>query len=208
VDIPSPYVVVATASAARSSAEKVPVDPFHIMQHVLAAVDEVLRQKNEALRTDGDERLSGSKHKWLRRATGPNGTARTRPRLLRATGLKMAPAGRMKAALRGWLDFRRRGGAERFCTRRMYFCTTPRRSAPMDEAAKSMRRYLPTVLTCLARRITSAVAEAIKAKIATVGRRAYRFVNLDHFKIAIYCHCGLLHLLATRATPTRAGQQE
>jgi transposase len=38
-----------------------------------------------------------------------------------------------------------------------------------------------------------------------VQKRACGFRNRDHFKIAVYFHCGGLDLLPHRATPTKAG---
>jgi transposase len=203
MDMWAPYVA-ATEEAVPGAAEKIVFDCFHIMQHVLAAVDKVRRQENKALRADGDERLVGSKYLWLRRAAALTGTARTRLRSLRDTGLKTARAWQMKETLRDWWDYRSRGWAERFW-KRWYFWATHSRLAPMIEAAKTIQRHLPNVLTYFAHRVTNAVAEAINAKIAAVSRRACGFRNPDHFKIAIYFHCGGLNLLPTRATPTKVG---
>jgi len=71
---------------------------------------------------------------------------------------------------------------------------------PMIDAAKLIARHLPNVLTYFKHRITNAVAEGLNSKIATVQKRACGFRNRDHFKIAIYFHCGGLDLYPARAT--------
>lgn len=65
----------------------------------------------------------------------------------------------------------------------------------MIEVAKLIARHWPNVLTYFTHRITNAVAEGLNAKIATIQKRAYVFRNRDHFKIAVYFHCGGLNQL-------------
>jgi len=59
------------------------------------------------------------------------------------------------------------------------------------------------VLAYFTHRITNAVAEGLNSKIATIQKRACGFRNRDHFKIAVYFHCGGLQLAPQRATPTK-----
>ncbi|OGA17282.1 MAG: hypothetical protein A3H32_09415 [Betaproteobacteria bacterium RIFCSPLOWO2_02_FULL_63_19] len=60
--------------------------------------------------------------------------------------------------------------------------------------AKLIRRHLPNLLTCLHHGITNAGLEAINAVIQWVKKTARGFRNPEHFKIAIYFHCGGLDL--------------
>jgi Transposase len=60
----------------------------------------------------------------------------------------------------------------------------------MIEATKLIAHHLPNVLTYLTHRITNAVAEGLNSKIATVQKRACGWRNPNHFKIAVYFHCG------------------
>jgi transposase len=62
------------------------------------------------------------------------------------------------------------------------------------EAAKLIRRHLPNVMTFFAHRITNAVSEGLNSKIQTITKMAYGFRNREHFKTAIYVHCGGLSL--------------
>ena len=75
----------------------------------------------------------------------------------------------------------------------------------MIAAAKLIARHLPNVLTYFAHRVTNAVAEGLNSKIATVQKRACGYRNRDHFKIAVYFHCGGLNLYPAAVTHTRAG---
>jgi transposase len=53
---------------------------------------------------------------------------------------------------------------------------------------------VPNVLTCFTHRITNAVAEGLNSKIQTIKKMACGFRNREHFKIAIFFHCGGLQL--------------
>ena len=49
-------------------------------------------------------------------------------------------------------------------------------------------------MTYFTHRITNAVSEGLNSKIQTIKKRAYGFRNREHFKTAIYFHCGGLQL--------------
>ena len=46
--------------------EKIVFDKFHIAKHPGEAVDQVRRKEQRVLKTEGDERLTGTKYDWLR----------------------------------------------------------------------------------------------------------------------------------------------
>ena len=56
------------------------------------------------------------------------------------------------------------------------------------------RSHSPNVLSYFTHRITNAVSEGLNSKIQTIKKMAYGFRNLEHFKTAIYFHCGGLQL--------------
>lgn len=60
-------------------------------------------------------------------------------------------------------------------------------------------------LLCASHRITNAVAEGLNSKIATVQKRACAYRNRDHFKIAVYFHCGGLNPYPARMAHSKAG---
>jgi transposase len=67
----------------------------------------------------------------------------------------------------------------------------------MAEVAKLIQRHFSNVLTYLQHGITTAGLEAINATIQWVKKTARRFRNVEHFKTAIYFHCGGLDLYPT-----------
>src|SRR5438309_10024216 len=60
-----------------------------------------------------------------------------------------------------------------------------------------IQRHLPNVMTFFAHRITNAAGEGLNSKIQTIKKMAYGFRNREHFKTAIYFHCGGLDLYPT-----------
>jgi transposase len=123
---------------------------------------------------------------------------------LKSAELKTGRAWALKEALRQLWDYTSEVWATKFW-KRWYFWATHSRLAPMIDAAKLIARHLPNGLTYFTHRITNAVAEGLNSKIATVQKRACGYRNPNHFKIAVYFHCGGLNLYPTTLTQTKVG---
>jgi transposase len=190
----------AVEAAVPGAQDKIVFDRFHIMAHVLEALDEVRRRENKALRAQGDERLLGTRYLWLRSQENLTEAAAAQFAPLKLATLKTARAWALKESLRTLWDSPSRGWAQRFW-RRWYFWATHSRLVPMIEKAKMIERRLHNVLTYFTHRTTNAVAEGLNSKIATIQKRAGGFRNRDHFKIAVYFHCGGLNLYPSGLTP-------
>ena len=176
----------ATKGAAMPS--KMVFDRFHIMQHVLKAVDTVRKQEHKALKEDGNDILTKSKYLWLTNPDNMTDRAREQFSQLKACNLKTGRAWALKEALRELWGYQSAAWA------------THCRLAPMIEVAKLIARHLSNVLTYFTHRVTNAVAEGLNSKIATVQKRACGYRNPDHFKIAVYFHCGGLNLYPATVT--------
>jgi len=172
---------------------KIVFDRYHVMSHMGAAVDTVRKQEQRALRAAGLETLTGSKYLWLYAADNLQKNQRERLTALRALDLKTVRAWILKEELRDWWNYERRGWAER-SWKRWYFRATHSRLEPVVELAQMLRRHLPSLLTYFSHRITNATSEGLNSKIQAIKHHAYGFRNRDHFKIAIWFHCGGLDL--------------
>jgi len=199
-----PAYINACKAQVPQAEDKMVFDRFHIMQHVGQGVDRVRKREHKVLLEQGDETLSRSKYLWLYSAENVPAAAQERFAQIRDGNLKTARAWALKESLREWWSYRSLGWAKRFW-QRWYFWATHSRLQPMIDVAKLIARHLPNVLTYFKHRITNAVAEGLNSKIATVQKRACGFRNRDHFKIAIYFHCGGLDLYPASATHRRAG---
>jgi transposase len=115
--------------------------------------------------------------------------------------LKTARSWAIKESLRVLWRYHRLGWARRFW-KRWYFWATHSRLEPVIEVAHMLRRHEKGVLSFFAHRVTNAVSEGINSKIQTIKKMAYGYRNRDHFKTAIYFHCGGLQLHpATHGNP-------
>jgi transposase len=199
-----PAFINACQAEVPQAENKMVFDRFHIMRHVLDAVDKVRKHEHRALLEQGDTTLAKSKYLWLYSAENVPERSQEHFEQIKTMELKTARAWALKESLRQLWNYQSLIWAMRFW-RRWYFWATHSRLAPIIAAAKLIARHLPNVLTYFAHRITNAVAEGLNFKIATVQKRACGYRNRDHFKIAVYFHCGGLNLYPARMTHTKAG---
>lgn len=199
-----PAYINACRSKVPGADGKMVFDRFHIMRHVIDAVDKVRKQEHKALKDAGDDTLTKSKYLWLTNPENMTDKAKARFKELKAVELKTGRAWALKEALRALWTYKSKAWATKFW-KRWYFWATHSRLAPMIEAARLIARHLPNVLTYFKHRITNAVAEGLNSKIATVQKRACGYRNPNHFKIAVYFHCGGLNLYPAAVTHTKVG---
>jgi transposase len=184
--------------------DKMVFDRFHLMRLVVDAVDQVRRQEHKVMLAAGDDTLKRSKYLWLTNPVNMTDKARARFAQIKTLELKTGRAWALKEALRELWDYTSAAWAAKFW-QRWYFWATHSRLPPMIAAAKTIARHLHNVLTYFTHRVTNAVAEGLNSKIATVQKRACGFRNRDHFKIAVYFHCGGLNLYPATRTHSKVG---
>ncbi len=64
------------------------------------------------------------------------------------------------------------------------------RLVPVRKVAALLRGHLENVLTYFEHRITNAVSEGLNSKIQAIKHNAFGYRNREHFRIAIFFHCG------------------
>jgi len=181
---------------------KMVFDRFHIMRHIVDAVDTVRKREHKALLSAGDETLIKSKYLWLYSAENVPEKWRERFDSLKGAHLKTARAWALKESLRQlWDCWHVREAAALW--KRWYFWATHSRLQPMIGAAKMIASHLPNVLTWFTHHISNAVAEGLNSKVATIQKRACGYRNPSHFKVAVYFHCGGLDLWPRRWTHSK-----
>jgi transposase len=79
---------------------KIVFDRFHIMQHMVGAVDAVRKIEHKALRAEGLDTLTGSKYLWLYSEENLPAKHRERFRTLKSTSLETTRAWAIKESLR------------------------------------------------------------------------------------------------------------
>lgn len=195
MDMWEPYIQ-STRAHLQDADGKIVFDKFHVAKHLHDALDHVRRAEHRVLKQTDDRRLTGTKYLWLMRPWDMTAEQRATFRLLQRSELKVARAWTLKERFRQFWDYTYCGAAQKYFAR-WFWRATHSRLAPMAEVAKLIRRHLPNVLTYLQHGITNARVEALNATIQWVKKTARGFRNVEHFKTAIYFHCGGLDLHPT-----------
>jgi transposase len=196
MDMWAPYEDAVRAHVPKAD-EKLVFDLFHIMKHMNEAVDRTRRREHRELKEVGDDRLTGTKYVWSYGEENVPDKHRERLARLTARGmmrkLKTARAWSIKESLRDMWKCRSRTQAERHW-RWWYAWAVRSRLSPVKKVAAMLKEPLPGVLAYFRHRVTNAVSEGLNAKIQRIKKMAYGFRNREHFKTAIFFHCGGLDL--------------
>jgi transposase len=114
-------------------------------------------------------------------------------RALQKLDLKVCRAWAIKENLRHFWDYKNSTWAAKHFDN--WFKWASRcRLKPVVKAAKTIKRHYKNISTYIRHRITNALGESINGNIEKVKRLACGFRNRDHYKKAIYFHCGGLDL--------------
>lgn len=192
MDMWEPYIQ-STREHLEDAATKIVFDKFHIEKHLHEAVDKVRKAEHRALRKADDDRLTGTKYLWLMLPHRMTAAQRQTFRLLKASELDVARAWTLKERFRQFWGYVYPRAATTFFTR-WFWHVTHSRLQPMAKVAWLIRTHFVNILTYLTHHLTNAGLEAVNATIQWVKKTARGFRNVEHFKTAIYFHCGGLDL--------------
>ena len=198
MDMWDPYIA-AVRKELPGGEEKIVFDRFHVMGQVSKAVDTVRRQEHKALWDQGDGTLKGTRYLWLWAPENIPEWRRPEFEALQKKDLKVGRAWAIKENLRQLWACGSEQEAQRFFAR-WYGWARRSRLAPVVKAAGTLKHYVGGVLRSISHRITNACVEGINSKIETIKKMACGFRNREHFKTAIFFHCGGLNLYPSKAT--------
>ncbi len=187
-----PYIQ-ATRAQVPDAAEKIVFDRFHVMGHIGKAVDTVRKQEHRALMESGDETLKDSTYLWLDSRENVPERRREEFAALRRQELKVGRAWAIKEALRRLWHYVYPASGWKFW-KRWYFWATHSQLEPIRKAAETVCRHIENILTYYQHPVTNAMSEALNSQIQKIKSMACGFRNIEHFKTAIYFHCGGLDL--------------
>ncbi len=192
MDMWEPYIQ-ATRAQVPDAEDKIVFDRFHVMGHINTAVDTVRKQEHRALLASGDATLKGSKYLWLYSRENVPERRREEFAALKRQELKVGRAWAIKEALRCLWGYIYPASGWKFW-KRWYFWATHSRLEPMRKAAETIRRHIKNILTYYHHPVTNAMSEGLNSQIQKIKHMAHGFRNIEHFKTAIYFHCGGLDL--------------
>lgn len=192
MDMWDPFIA-ATRAHIPDAGNKIVFDRFHIMGHVLDAVDKVRKSEHRQLHEVGDEILKGTKYLWLWSQENVPQWRKEEFEALKGKDLKVCRAWAIKENIRHLWNYLNEVDM-RAHFKRWYFWASHSRLEPIKKAAKTLKSHLDNIVSYARHRITNAMAEGINTKIEKIKRMACGFRNRSHYRTAIYFHCGGLDL--------------
>lgn len=183
-DMWSPYIAVVK--------EKVPhavlvFDKFHIIRHLLEAVNDVRKAEARALQQRNPELLKGTRYIWLKNPW--NLTDRQRERLshLERLNLKVNRAYLLKEALRRLWKYTRPGWAKRYL-RKWFWWATHSRLKPLRDFAWMLRRHEEGILAWFNVPLDNGATEAMNNNAKAISHRAHGYRTAETFTLSML-HC-------------------
>lgn len=142
--------------------------------------------------------INKTKFIWLKNPDNWTDSQRDRFNTLKVDALEVGRAWSIAQAFSGFWDYHYAGSAKKFFDR-WYFWATHSRLKPIIEAARTLKRHLPGLLTYCKHRIANAVAEGMNFKIQLIKANARGFRNFEKYRISILFHCGRLDLYSLKS---------
>jgi hypothetical protein len=176
-------------------------DKFHIVRHLLDAVNDVRKAEARALQASHPELLRGTRYTWLKNPE--NLTDRQRLRLAeleKRGGLKVLRAYELKELFRKLWDYRSKTWAKRYLDR-WFWWATHSGLEPLREFAWMLRDHEDGVLAYFDHRIDNGAVEAMNNNAKAISHRARGFRSEKAFTLAML-HC-LGGLEFPEASPSR-----
>lgn len=197
MDMWDPYIA-ATKAYVPNAEKKIVFDRFHVMKHVVDAVDKTRKQEYAIMKQNGDETLKGTKYLFLWSQENLPEWREEEFEKLREKDLKVCRAWAIKENLRHLWDYKYEAWMRKYF-KQWHFWATHSRIEPIKKAAKTVKEHIDNIVTYAKHHITNALGESLNGKIEKVKRLACGYRNREHYRTAIYFHCGGLDLYPRRS---------
>lgn len=174
--------------------EKVIVfDKFHIIRHLLTAVDKVRRMEAKVLGQLDCSLLKGTRYLWLKNPW--NLTAKQKITLTELTKMNLATvkAYLLKELFRRLWNYRRKAWARKYL-KRWFWWATHSRLKPLRDFAWMLRRHEEGILTYFDIRIDNGAVEAMNNNAKVISHRARGYRSAHTFSLAMIHSLGKLQI--------------
>ena len=162
-------------------------DKFHIVQHLMRAVDAVRREEASELKTTNPELLQKTRYIWLKNPENLTDQQRSRLGYLEKLNLRSNRARLLKDCFREFWEYKSKGWAKRFL-KKWFWWATHSRLQPMRDFAWMLRRHEEDILNYFDVRIDNGAVEGMNNKAKVVSHRCYGFRTAHTYITALY-HC-------------------
>ncbi|MEM6692317.1 MAG: ISL3 family transposase [Planctomycetota bacterium] len=160
-------------------------DKFHVSKHLNNAVDKVLRrQENKQLRSEGDDRLKGTRQLWLYNEDNLDEDRYYELLTAMRRDLRTGRAWAIKENFRHFWTYVYAFSAEGFFNR-WYGWAIRSRLDPVKKVARMLKEHLDGILSYFRHRITNAITEGFNSRIQSIKSAARGFKNLSNYRLRI-----------------------
>jgi transposase len=183
-DMWAPYRDVVKARAKQATFV---FDKFHIVRHLMQAIDSIRKQEINDMDKKESETLKGTKYIFLKNPWNLTPKQKARLSNLEKMNLKINRAYLLKENFRKFWDYIYPGNARKFLNQWCWWATHSRLE-PFRDFAQMLRRHEEDLMNYFKLKITSAAVEGHNRKAKVISQRAYGYRTFKTFRLALY-HC-------------------
>lgn len=162
-------------------------DKFHLVRHLLKAVNDVRKQEAATLKKSNPDLLKGTRYIWLKNPENLTDRQRARLSYLEKLNLKINRAYLLKEIFKQLWTYKRKGWARRFL-RKWFWWATHSRLEPLRKFAWMLRRYEEGILAWFDVPINNGATEGMNNNAKAVSHRARGYRTENTFTLALL-HC-------------------
>jgi transposase len=162
-------------------------DKFHIVRHLMNAVDQVRRDEIREKGAQHKQLVARTRYVWLKNPWNLTENQSIRLGQLERLNLKIGRAYLIKEAFREFWNYRRAGWAKRYLTR-WFWWATHSRLPHMRDFAWMLRRHQDDILNYFRMPIHNGTVEGLNNKAKLVIHKAYGFRTAANYIRNLY-HC-------------------
>jgi transposase len=168
-------------------------DKFHIVRHLIEAVDKVRRMEAKALSEVDSEVLKGTRYIWLKNPWNLTDKQKLRLGDLLKMNLKVIKAYLLKELFRKLWSYQRKGWAARYL-KQWFWWATHSRIKPLRDFAWMLRNHEEGILAYFNLRIDNGLVEAMNNNAKAISHRARGYRTETTFSLALIHGLGKLQL--------------
>jgi len=168
-------------------------DKFHIIRHLMNAIDEVRRMEANALADKGCEVLKKTRYLWLKNPWNLTPKQKIRLKDLLGMNLKIVKAYLLKELFRKLWNYHRKAWAAKYL-KQWFWWATHSRIKPIRDFAWMLRRHEEGILAYFDIRITNGLTEAMNNNAKVISHRARGYRSEKNYSLALIHGLGKLEL--------------
>jgi len=162
-------------------------DKFHIVRHLMQAVDQVRRNEIKEKGDSHKQVLKHTRYIWLKNPWNLSSKQKQRLGALEKLNLKINRAYLLKECFRSFWSYKYKACAEKYLNK-WFWWATHSRLKPLRNFAWMLRRHQTNILSYFQLPITNGSVEGLNNKAKVISRRAYGFRSISGHINNLY-HC-------------------